>query len=61
MDNMKEGTNEFAVHICTNSSSFKQEFPWYKNGTEELEALMGVDIKGMMEEKDIKLISHREV
>jgi len=61
INNMKNGVNELAVHICTESSSFKEEFPWYKNGTKELEALTGINLKGILEKNQIKLISHREV
>jgi predicted glycoside hydrolase/deacetylase ChbG (UPF0249 family) len=60
-DNMKDGINELAVHICTNSSLFKQEFPWYKNGSNELKTLMDTDLMNMLEEKGIELISHKEV
>ena len=61
IDNIKDGINELAVHICTNSPLFKQDFPWYKNGNIELETLMNMGLKDILNEKGIKLVSHKEV
>ena len=61
IENSKDGINEIAVHIATESELFLKDYPWYKNGSKELDALLNFDLDENLSKNEIKLISHSEI
>ncbi|MFC1548846.1 carbohydrate deacetylase [Candidatus Omnitrophota bacterium] len=59
-NNVTEGINELAVHPGIFSPELLEEFPWYRNAENEMEALLKGRWKGLLEARGGRLISHAE-
>jgi len=57
-DTITDGITELAVHPSENSPLFFKSFPWYRNGTVEVEALKSEEWKDKLNSLGISPISH---
>ncbi len=57
---LNDGVTELALHPAVESEEFLKEFPWYKNSHIELDALINGKWRSLVEEKGIKLVTHKE-
>lgn len=59
-DNMAEGITELAVHPADNSPELFNELPWYRNGPDEMKALMSEKWKDKLNELGVITATHSE-
>lgn len=60
LQNLSTGVTEFMCHPSASESSMEETFHWGYHGEWELKALLSPEIKKVVEENHIELISYRE-
>lgn len=58
---LEAGVTEFMCHPAANSQLMESTFHWGYHGEDELKALLSLRLKNELKEKDVELISYRDL
>ena len=58
---LEAGVTEFMCHPAANSQLVESTFHWGYHGEDELKALLSLRLKNELKEKDVELISYRDL
>lgn len=58
---LEAGVTEFMCHPAANSQLMESTFQWGYHGEDELKALLSLRLKNELKEKDVELISYRDL